>query len=418
MEAFERFDFDASSAWIRFRDDSVLTTDADALLLAKAKWYKKSIAFDDDSFDVDLVRKKIIGKAAAGGAASGSASARSARSAPAPPPPPRPPPSSEPKPTTRTAAAARQSPSSWSPSSSSAFSPRALLSSLSSASPVDAAALASRFATLLTGFAFLTACASAWLLFLGVPGKLPLGRASAAATEVPNYYSPQRAPVPAAAWRRFALSASISHFSALFQAFGVPPIAATFRGGSINPQAMGPVLSWVRSASQASDANLLFFLMLSSSSPAAPAAVPSLVAALFALLESFGSGGNGTPGSGSPGIGRIPLFPGTLRSLLESKRHRAAQTAAAAELAQGSWLLLSTLLGRGGGFLTALGFWRTYAPMRLANSEEFRGAAAGLARGAARAARRASGRRSGGGGSGVAAFFERLEARLLRARSD
>jgi len=163
---------------------------------------------------------------------------------------------------------------------------------------------------------------------------------------------------------------------------------------------MGPLLSWMREASQAADANLLFFLMLSSSSPSSPAAVPSLVAALFALLESS---------SGSSGIGKL-LFPTrALRSLLESHKPRAAQAAAASELAQGIWLAVSTVLGKGGGFLTAMGFWRTYAPMRLRGSPEFRGAAVALAGGAAKAARKVSG---GGGGNGVAAFFERLEARL------
>lgn len=397
VDRFDRFDFDASAAWRRFREDCVITTDADALLLAKAKWYKKNV--DDDAFNVDLVRKRILGKATSGGS--------SGSSAPAPPRPSPPPPPSSQQPkaaTTRTTPAAASRPSTSSPSFSfSSFSPRALLSALSSTSPGDAAALASRMATLLTGLAFLLSCASAWLSFLGFRGK----------AREPEYYSPRRAPASAAAWRKFALSASASHFAALSQKFGAPPVAAALRGGSLNPQAFGPLLSWLRSASQASDASLLFFLMLSSSSPAAPAAVPSLVAALFALLERSGSSPT------SAGTSRFQLFPGPLRSLLDSKRRRAAQAAAASELAQGLWLVLSTLLGRGGGFLSAMGFWRTYAPMRLANSREFRAAAVGLAGGAARAARKVSGGGSSGSGSGVAAFFERLEARLAsRAHSE
>ena len=432
MEAFESFDFDSSSAWKRYQEDSVLTTDADALLLAKAKWYKKNVV-EDEGFDVDLVRKKISSRGGRGDAAASGSS----RSAPAPAPPPQ-----QPKPrtdrattTTRTTTAAPRTPAAASAAASrrtklpllSSLSPRALHSSLSSASPADAAALASRLATLATGLAFLLACASAWLSFFGVYStKLLLGGGEE------DYYSPRRgrraasASASAAAFRKFALSASVSHFAALVQRCGAPPVAAAFPGGlgSFDPRAAGPVLAWLRRASEAPDASLLFFLMLSSSSPSAAAAVPSLVAALLALLESS-AGGSSSSGPGGKLLGRV-LFPGPVRPfLLEPRRQRAARAAAAAsELAQGLWLVLSTVLGRGGGFLTAMGFWRTYVPMRLRSSSsssgsgssssgsggggEFRAAAVGLAGGAARAARKVS----GGGGGGVAGFFERLEARL------
>jgi hypothetical protein len=398
MEAFDRFDFDASPAWKRYQEDSVLTTDIDALLLAKAKWYKKNVAFEDEAFDVDLVRRKISSRGGGAATASGGCGGSSSRSAPAPPPPP--PPPSQPKPTTRKTpappAAASESSRGRTTRPLSGLSAQTLLSSISSASPAAAAALASRLATLVTGLAFLLACASAWLSFFGLSSsrKLPAD----------DFYSPRSsaAPASAAAFRRFALSASVAHLAALLQRVGSPPVAALFRAGGFNPQAMGPVLAWLRRASEAPDAGLLFFLALSASSPSAAAAVPSLVAALFALLESSS--------------GAI-LFPGPLRSLLESRKRPAARAAAAAELAQGMWLVLSTVLGRGGGFLTAMGFWRTYAPMRLrsggggvgsgSSGGDFRAAAVALAGGAARAARKV-----GGGGGRVAAFLERLEARL------
>ena len=426
MDAFESFDFDASPAWKRYQEDSVLTTDADALLLAKAKWYKKNV-IEDKGFDVDLVRKKLSssrGGAAAAGASGGSSS--SSRSAPgtttAPPPPPsqpKPPPTKKtttatPPPRTRPASSSTRRP----PLSSLLLSPRALLSSLSSASPLDAAALASRLATLVTGLAFLLACASAWLAFFGI-------RFSKFSESENDYYSPRRgraASASAAAFRKFALSASISHFAALVQQCGAPPVAAAFRGGSFNPQALGPLLAWLRRASEAPEASLLFFLMLSSSSPSAPAVVPSLVAALLALLESTNSSSSSSSSSSrglSSIIGRV-LFPGPVRPLLQDpSRQRSARAAAAAsELAQGLWLVLSTILGKGGGFLTAMGFWRTYVPMRLRSGSggEFRAAAVGLAGGAARAARKVSGGGNGSGG-GVAVFFERLESKLRSSSS-
>lgn len=433
MEAFDSFDFDASSAWKRYEEDSVLTTDADALLLAKAKWYKKNV---DEGFDVDLVRKSISsrGGGGGGGAAAKAASGSSSRSAPTAAAPT----TTKKKTTTTTAPSpAPRTPAAASRRGTSLFSslsPRALLAALASASPADAAALASRLATLATGLAFLLACAASWLSFFGISSTklLPGGGGG---PEEEGYYAPRRnrraaSASAAAAFRKFALSASVSHFAALVQQCGSPPLAAAFpsgpRGfpGSFNPQTMGPVLAWLRRAAEAPDAALLFFLMLSSASPSAAAAVPSLVAALLSLLESTKSSSSSSS-PGRPGVsslvGRV-LFPGPVRPFLEEpgRQRKARAAAAASELAQGLWLILSTILGRGGGFLTAMGFWRTYVPMRLRNNgsgTEFRAAAVGLAGGAARAARKVGGGGGAGGLGGVAAFFERLEAGL-RVHSD